>query len=317
MPEYNYCPRCGQPLQDTFLHGRVRPTCPACSYVVYLDPKVGAGVVVELDGKVVLVRRGVNPMRGYWSLPSGYVERDESPDGTAVRETREETGLEVVLDGLLNIYSFPHEATGGRGVLVLYSARRTGGTLQAGDDADEVGAFGPDELPPDVAFETHRQALRDWQRAKAIVYRMAATEDAAAVTALNLAYRGEIGRVFDPRQVGDGSLFVAVQSGRVVGYAHLAAPDTSRTARLDQIFVLPDFRRWGVATRLVEEAVANARQRGLWAVLSQVPAVSPALLVYVKAGFRVVGFANVHDGEAPDASTAVLFLEFPLQAQPL
>ena len=201
MAEYNFCPRCGQPLQDTFLHGRVRPTCPACGYVVYLDPKVGAGVVVELDGKVVMVRRAMNPMRGHWSLPSGYVERDEAPDATAVRETREETGLEVVLDNLLNVYSFSHEGTGGRGVLVLYAAHATGGELRAGDDAAEVGTFGPDEIPPDVAFATHRQALRDWQRAKAIVYRPATAGDVPAVAEMNAAHRAEIGVAFDPGQV--------------------------------------------------------------------------------------------------------------------
>ena len=315
MAEYNFCPRCGQPLQDTFLHGRVRPTCPACGYVVYLDPKVGAGVVVELDGKVVMVRRAMNPMRGHWSLPSGYVERDEAPDDTAVRETREETGLEVVLDSLLNVYSFSHEGTGGRGVLVLYAAHATGGELRAGDDAAEVGTFGPDEIPPDVAFATHRQALRDWQRAKAIVYRPAAAGDVPAVAEMNAVHRAEIGSPLDPDEAGDGRLFVAAQSGVVVGYAHLSPATADGTAMLDQIFVLPNFRRWGVATRLMQTAIAQARARGMRAVLSRVPAASPALLVYIKAGFRVAGLEPARDGAAPDGAGAVLTLEFPLEGR--
>jgi ADP-ribose pyrophosphatase YjhB (NUDIX family)/L-amino acid N-acyltransferase YncA len=277
---------------------------------------VGAGAVVELDGKLVLVRRGMNPMRGYWSLPSGYVERDEAPDQTAVRELEEETGLRVAIDNLLNVYSFSHEGTGGRGVLVLYAAHVVGGHLQAGDDADEVGTYGPQELPEDIAFDTHIQALRDWRRSKAIAYRLATTEEAGRVADLNAEYRVEIGRPLPTSEPGEGAVFVAVAKDEVVGYAYLAMQGTmqgwDKVANLDQIFVLPNYRRWGVATNLIAPAIALARQRGMCRVMTTVRATSPALVFYLKAGFRVVGFVGGADAPGEAEGDATLFLAYLL-----
>ena len=312
MAEFNYCPQCGEKLQDTLVHGRQRPVCSACGYVVYLDPKVGAGAVVELDGKVVLVRRGMNPMRGYWSLPSGYVERDEAPDQTAVRELEEETGLRVAVDNLLNVYSFSHEGTGGRGVLVLYAAHVVGGHLQAGDDAAEVGTYGPQELPEDIAFDTHIQALRDWRRSKAIAYRQATPEEAQRVSALNAEFRAEIGRPFPTGEPGEGAVFVAVAKDQVVGYTYVTMQGWNRVANLDQIFVLPNYRRWGVATNLMAPAIGLARQKGMRRVMARVRATSPALVFYLKAGFRVVGFVGGAEPPRDDEGGPALFLAYGL-----
>jgi 8-oxo-dGTP diphosphatase len=312
MGEFNFCPHCGERLQDNLVHGRQRPVCVACGYVVYLDPKVGAGAVVELDGKVVLVRRGMNPMRGYWSLPSGYVERDEAPDQTAVRELEEETGLRVAVDNLLNVYSFSHQGTGGRGVLVLYSAHVLGGNLRAGDDASEVGAYGPLELPDDIAFDTHVQALHDWRRSKAIAYRQASPDEARQVSALNAEYRVEIGRPYPTVESGEDALFVAVAKDVVVGYAYLTLPARSGAACLDQVFVAPNYRRWGVATRLMAPAIGLARDRGMRRVSARVRATSPALVVYLKAGFRVVGFVGGAEAPGDEEGGPALFLDYGL-----
>ncbi len=312
MSEFNYCPQCGNKLQTTLIHGRQRPVCPSCGYVVYLDPKVGAGAVVELDGKVVLVRRAMNPMRGHWSLPSGYVERDEAPDQTAVREMEEETGLRVAVDNLLNVYSFSHEGTGGRGVLVLYAAHVVGGHLEAGDDAAEVGTYGPLELPEDIAFDTHIQALRDWRRAKAIEYREATLEDMQRVSALNAEYRAEIGRPLPTGEPCDRVVFAAAAKDQVVGYVYVTLQSWNGVANLDQIFVLPNYRHWGVATNLMAPAITLARQRGLHGVTARVSAVSPALVFYLKAGFRVVGFVSGAEAPGGDDGGPALLLDYRL-----
>jgi len=294
----------------------MRPVCPACGYVVYLDPKVGAGTVVEIQGKVVLVRRGMDPKRGYWSLPAGYVEHDEAPEETAVRETWEETGLQVAIDNLLGVYSFPHEGTGGRGVLVLYAAHVLGGDLRAGDDAIEVRTFGADELPEDIAFNTHRQALHDWRRAKGIVYREATPQEATVVAALNAQYRSEIGRQYPPTVPGEYALYVALDKERVVGFACVTLHPWNATANLDQIFVLPNYRRWGIATNLITPAIAFAREKGMRLLLAEVPATNPALAFYLKAGFRVVGFLDA--SHLPDRTErgTTLFLAYDLSEIP-
>nr|HID15122.1 NUDIX domain-containing protein [Anaerolineae bacterium] len=158
--ELNYCPRCGHALEDREVFGRVRRVCPACELIVFRDHKVAAGVLVEHEGKVLLVRRVVNPRKGMWTFPAGFVEFDEDPAETAVRECREETGLEVEVTGLLDVIA-GREHERGADIVIVYHARQVGGELSAGDDVDGVGFFAPDEFPP-LAFRATRVALDKW-----------------------------------------------------------------------------------------------------------------------------------------------------------
>jgi ADP-ribose pyrophosphatase YjhB (NUDIX family) len=129
--------------------------------VVYLDPKVACGVLVERDGRVLLVRRRHEPGRGLWCLPCGFEDADEPPERTARREAREEAGLDVVLDGLLGIYHYTDDPRGA-GILLVFRARCEAAAAPApGDDADAVGFFAPDALPP-ISHHTHRRALDEW-----------------------------------------------------------------------------------------------------------------------------------------------------------
>lgn len=155
---FTWCPRCREPLARRTEGGVERPVCPACGFVQYLNPAPGAGVVLLRGDAVCLVRRRFEPRRGLWSLPTGFMEWDESAERTAVREAREETGLEVRLTGLYAVETglLPPD----RPVLVVfYRAEETGGRLQAGDDADAVGFYRPDAPPGPVAFAAHRRVL--------------------------------------------------------------------------------------------------------------------------------------------------------------
>jgi len=160
---YTYCPHCRTELKEQLVFGRNRSVCSECGFVHFLDPKVGAGVLAERDGKVVLVRRAVVPALGSWCLPSGFVEYDEGPEQAAIREFLEETGLQVQLTGLLDVRQYRNDSRG-PGIVILYRGQVIGGEPHPGDDASEVGLFGPDKLPEDIAFATHRRALVRWQR---------------------------------------------------------------------------------------------------------------------------------------------------------
>ncbi|MXY45737.1 MAG: NUDIX hydrolase, partial [Chloroflexi bacterium] len=105
MPdEFNFCNRCAAPLSERLIEGRMRPQCNDCGNIVFLDPKVAAvAIVVDGDG-LVMVKRGVEPEYGKWAFPSGYVDRGEIVEAAAVREVKEETGLDVVLDRLIGVY---------------------------------------------------------------------------------------------------------------------------------------------------------------------------------------------------------------------
>jgi 8-oxo-dGTP diphosphatase len=157
LPELNYCPHCGHVLEDREAFGHVRRFCPACDRVVFRDHKVAAGVLVEHEGKVLLVRRCAGPRQGMWTFPAGFVDFDEEPAAAAVRECHEETGLEVEVTGLLDVIA-GQEHERGADIAIVYCARLVGGELQAGDDVDEVAFFAPSELPP-LAFRATRIAL--------------------------------------------------------------------------------------------------------------------------------------------------------------
>lgn len=159
---YRFCPRCGGVLERRLLKSTEpeRPVCTACGFVFYIDPKIAVGtIIVSRQSKLVLVRRAIEPGYGKWVFPGGYVDRGEPLTAAAVREAREESGLEVRLDGLINVYSYPGRAP----VIVVYAATALGGTLSGDDECLEAAEFDRDELPwNDLAFPSTRDALRDY-----------------------------------------------------------------------------------------------------------------------------------------------------------
>jgi ADP-ribose pyrophosphatase YjhB (NUDIX family) len=155
---FRFCPHCRTGLSLRLEGGVDRPICPACGFVQYLNPAPGAGVILMRGSRVCLVRRKFAPKQGQWSLPTGFMEWDEDVNLTARREALEETGLEVELTGLYAVESgiLPPDIPV---LVVFYRAAETGGTLAAGDDADEVGFFEMGHWPGPIAFAAHRRVL--------------------------------------------------------------------------------------------------------------------------------------------------------------
>jgi len=162
--EAKFCPRCGGPMAPRQLDGRVRALCERCGHVAYRNPVPAAGVILIESGEVLLVRRRLDPRRGMWTLPAGFVEYDEHVSECAVRETREETNLDVELIRLFGAYMAMDDPRV-RVVLLLYLASRVGGQLRPGDDADDARFFPLDGTPAEIAFKAHAEALADVRRA--------------------------------------------------------------------------------------------------------------------------------------------------------
>jgi mutator protein MutT len=163
---YAHCPRCGGPLEKrvVFSHDPPRLVCAACRFVFYLDPKLAVGTICTKDGKIVMLRRAIEPAYGKWVFPGGYVDRGESLEDAARREAREEIGVEVRLTRLLNVYSY----TGRPVVVVVYEAEVAGGEIRGGEEALEVRSFEPGEIPWDgLAFRSTREALQECLRKRA------------------------------------------------------------------------------------------------------------------------------------------------------
>ena len=159
-----FCPLCGALLVTERVppDHREQQVCSRCRFVYYLNPKVVAATIPEQDGAVLLTRRSINPGRGLWTFPGGFVDFGEAVTDAAARETFEETGLKVDLTGLLNVYTYPDAP-----VIIVYRARVVGGTLTTCDENDACEWVSAGNIPWDVlAFQSTREALRDWLAAR-------------------------------------------------------------------------------------------------------------------------------------------------------
>ena len=158
--DFNYCPRCGARVDHEERYGKVRPVCPQCGWIHFVDPKVAAAVLIEQDGRVLLVRRSNEPFRGLWTLPAGFINGGEDPAEAAARECLEETGLLVRVMRVLDIIS-GREHPRGADFIIIYQASVIDGQLKPDDDADAVEWFARDNLPP-LAFRATQKVLESF-----------------------------------------------------------------------------------------------------------------------------------------------------------
>jgi len=143
---------------------REQAVCSQCRFVFYLNPKVVAGTILEQDGRILLTRRAIDPGRGLWTFPGGFVDFGESATDAAVRETFEETGLKIDILGLHNVYSYP-----GAPVIIVYTARVIGGALTACEENDLLEWVAPEAIDwQALAFPSTRDALREWVAARGL-----------------------------------------------------------------------------------------------------------------------------------------------------
>ncbi len=307
---------------EAVVGGRTRLVCPDCGFVLYQNPVPGAGVLVEMEDGVVLIRRGHPPHKGRWALPAGFIEADESTEEAAIRECKEETGLDVELIELFGVDSFP-EGPIQSGIIIFYRARPLGGELRPGDDAAEVAIFAPDALPPDVAFRTHRTVLARWAGLHGVVAPYAAPSDALHLPAPDLLIRAarpddeadilallklipanaamstqelEAARVRF-RESTALDVLVAEQKGRVIGLLVLSFVSalTGLRAWIDDLVVDPDHRRQGIGRSLVEAAIQRASRRGVTHLFIDTSRGNPDAREFYRAcGFREDGIAPLH-----------------------
>jgi len=163
-----FCPNCGGHLSERLLETEDRPrvVCNQCQRILYLNPKVVSGVIIDRGGRLLLLRRAIEPRRGTWTFPAGYMEIDETAEQAAIRETEEEVGLKVKAGPLVGVYSRP--APEGPGVLiVVFQGRQPRGRVKIGHEVLETRWFDLDDIPWDeLSFPTTHAALRDWLRAR-------------------------------------------------------------------------------------------------------------------------------------------------------
>ncbi|HEX9416343.1 MAG TPA: NUDIX domain-containing protein [Gaiellaceae bacterium] len=160
---WRYCPRCRSELDGD----EKRVECPQCGFVSYANPvPTATAVVVDEEGCVLLGRRALEPDKGLWDLPGGFVDEGEHPLDGLRRELREETGLEVEPREFLGVWMdrYGYDSSAASTLNLYWTARVLSGEMNAADDVAELRWFAPDELPaPDeLAFEVNEKVLSFW-----------------------------------------------------------------------------------------------------------------------------------------------------------
>ena len=141
---------------------RERLVCVDCGHIAYENPKVVVGSVVVADGSVLMCRRAIEPRRGFWTLPAGYLEYGETLEEGAAREAWEEARADIVLDGILGVFTIGRIGQ----VQVIFRGRFAAEPhFAAGDESLEVALFAPERIPRQhIAFPSVIWALDAWQR---------------------------------------------------------------------------------------------------------------------------------------------------------
>ena len=163
MEAKTHCHFCGEALTRRFIEGRERLFCRACARPIYENPiPATCMVVVNTEDQVLLVKRSVDPRKGMWCLPGGFVELGEPPEAGALRELAEETGLNGTIDTLLGVCTAPSTQYGSV-LMVGYLITDAQGLPVAGDDASQARWFSFHDLPP-IAFNSHKRFLDQYFR---------------------------------------------------------------------------------------------------------------------------------------------------------
>jgi ADP-ribose pyrophosphatase YjhB (NUDIX family) len=154
-----FCSSCGSKTEIRLVAKQQLSVCPRCDRIFFRNPKVVVSALIEDGGRVLLVLRDIEPGRGLWGMPGGYVDWDEHPEEALIRECLEEVLVRVEPLELLPVQ---HIMMDDEGIVLLpYRARLIAGSAAAGDEVQQVGWFRPDALPP-LAFSSHRTVLQGW-----------------------------------------------------------------------------------------------------------------------------------------------------------
>jgi 8-oxo-dGTP diphosphatase len=315
-----YCPICGAELTQREEGGRTRPSCDECGYVHYHNPVPGVGLLIEVDDGIVLIQRKNPPHQGEWTLPSGFVEADESAEESAIREAEEETGLMVEIIELMGINSFP-EGPPVSGIMIFYRMRPTGGTLRAGDDAADARVFQPDDVPL-LPFRTHREIMAEWLAFRRDGRRDRVTsQPPSSEFYIRSFHRDDIEEVIGLLAMIPANRNLTPDHWRTVGLRLLEAPtletfvaETHAEPRMlvgcialsvargltdgygivNDMAVLPTFQRHGVGAELLEAVIRRAGQLNLGSLLVNRARTNDQARAFLAAtGFKEIGILHL------------------------
>ncbi len=155
--DYKYCPSCRAELERKTIDRRNLLSCPKCGFIFWNNPKPVTSVLLERDGKVLMLQRKQQPLKNYWVLPGGFIDYEETPREAAVRETKEETGFEVKIDGLLDAYRIEDDPRGIH-IDIVFKGTILSDKLRLNEESSRLEFFPLNKLPDLIAYQ-HRRVI--------------------------------------------------------------------------------------------------------------------------------------------------------------
>lgn len=163
LPIQKYCSFCGNEVVYKFAEGRNRVVCEHCNTIHYTNPKIVVGALSVWEDKVLLCRRAIEPRKGFWNLPAGYLEDFEKAEDGAIRETWEEAGTDIEIQQVLAVYNIPQANQ----VYIHFYAKLKDGIVRNGEESIESALFSEAEIPwNEMAFTSSVFALRHYFEAR-------------------------------------------------------------------------------------------------------------------------------------------------------
>jgi ADP-ribose pyrophosphatase YjhB (NUDIX family) len=160
--EYIFCPSCTTKLVRKVINKESLLSCPKCGFIFWNNPKPVVSVILEKNGKILLVKRAKEPLKGYWCLPGGYVCYSEKPEDALMREVKEETNLNIRIGKLIGVYQIDNDPRG-INLDIIYAGLIVGNELETNEESSEFGFFSIDKLPELIAYK-HEVAIQDWKK---------------------------------------------------------------------------------------------------------------------------------------------------------
>lgn len=162
---YRFCPKCAGDLSKKVPPSEhvERFVCLSCNFIFYQNPKPTAGIVLADGNKILLVKRSIEPAKGEWDIPGGFIEDHEHPLDTINREIMEELGVKIEVEKFLGIFMDKYGYSGGSTLNIYYTGKIISGTPSPHDDICECKWFPNGELPSRLAFKNNTEALNLWK----------------------------------------------------------------------------------------------------------------------------------------------------------
>lgn len=156
---YKFCPNCKTKLERELLDGRERFFCPSCDFIFWNNPKPVVSILLYEGEKILMLQRANEPLKGYWCLPGGYINYDETPEEAIKRELKEEVGTDILIEDLIGVYRIDNDLRG-INIDVIYAGQVKGKVILSGEHQRHK-LFSRDKLPDKIAYK-HREAIKDW-----------------------------------------------------------------------------------------------------------------------------------------------------------